>query len=84
MLWVGYIVYKAKPQERWMISLMAWMIASVQAEEVETWVIAPDDLKYLDLWLEEAHGANNLTEPIDIWVDVDGELISLVDFQNRV
>lgn len=67
-----------------MISLMAWMITTTQAEEVETWIIAPEDVKYLDLWLEEAHGANNLTEAINVWVDVDGELISLMDFEQTL
>jgi hypothetical protein len=67
-----------------MMSLLLLLVLDLQAEESEPWVISPNDMKHLDLWLEDAHGAGNLSEPINIFVDVEGEMMPLADFEATV
>ena len=67
-----------------MMSLLLLLVLDLQAEESEPWIISPNDMKHLDLWLEDAHGAGNLSEPINILVDVEGEVMTLTDFEATV
>ena len=63
-----------------MYPLLFSFIFSAHSQET-TWVISPDEVRYLDVWLETAHGMTDTHTAFDIYVDVEGNLVSLDDYQ---
>ena len=63
-----------------MYSLLFSFVLSAHSQEAP-WVISPEDVRYLDVWLETAHGMNDTETAFDIYVDVDGDLITLDAYQ---
>ncbi len=62
-----------------MHSLLFSLILSSYAEE--PLVLSPQEVQNLDLVLETAHGASDSHRPFEIYVDVDGELLTLDAYQ---
>ena len=66
-----------------MYSIFFSLILSSFAQEA-TWVVSPEEVRSLDLWLETAHGMTDTHTAFDIYVDVDGVLIALDDYQSSL
>ena len=60
-----------------MSSILSLFISSSFANSSDTWVVEPHQLSQIDLWIERAHGIEDRKEPLDIFVDVDGSLMTL-------
>ena len=45
-------------------------------------IVSSEDVKYLDVWLETAHGMTDTRTAFDIYVDVGGDLITLDSYQS--